>query len=272
MSLQAIAGTAYARRHPIGRAAPGPAMPQPRAAGMRDLEVALDNPDGPAPGAAEAADGATQTDGQRAGAAGQFNSALDTLKRYIPTELLALYLPFIAITQDQFKGQAQEAATLQAIYLGFVLATPLVVLALYIVQTVQARRVWQAGELPYFEAVLGTAAFAVWGAAVPGVFVGQQWWLGLLALASALVLPLLETVFGGTAPSAEPPAPPPPAGPPPPPAPLPAPEPAPEPPPAPTPTPLPAPPGQAAPAVLDDGGQPAHAAVPLAPHNRPLAP
>lgn len=126
-------------------------------------------------------------------AAQQVNTALETLKRYIPTELLALYLPFIAITQDQYKDGA--TTVLQGIYAGFVLAAPLLILMLYVAKAAEAGQAWNWRTLPYFEGVLGLAAFAVWGASVPGVFIGQQWWLSLVALVSALVLPLIDTVF-----------------------------------------------------------------------------
>ena len=72
MSLQAIAGIAFDRRNSDSPS---------RAAAMR-IEAA-------------AADPTPKNESQAA--AQKVNSALETLKRYIPTEVLALYLPFVAI-------------------------------------------------------------------------------------------------------------------------------------------------------------------------------
>lgn len=172
MSIQAIAGFAYDRRHP--------ASPTRIARQQAAQETAQ----------RESGQGATPNQN----AAKQVNTALETLKRYIPTELLALYMPFISITQDH--AVDASPGVLRWTYLGFVLATPVVVWVIYVAKAAEAGESWSWKSLPYFEGLLALVAFAVWGASVPGVFLGQQWWISLVALSSAVVLPLVDSAFG----------------------------------------------------------------------------
>jgi len=169
MSLQAVAGIAYDRRRAaaISRIEPEAATSRPAIAGTI-----------PQP------------------AAKQFNGALEALKRYIPTEFLALYLPFIAIAKDQFKDAAADAWSV-GIHIGFLSMTPVAVMLIYIAKAAETGDKAGACKLPYVESVLATVAFAVWGASVPGVFPGNQWWLAMLAMASAFVLPLVDTAVSG---------------------------------------------------------------------------
>jgi hypothetical protein len=169
MSLQAIAGVAYDRRHPD--------RPSPVAA--RQTLDATDQT-GTKPTAEQAA-------------AKQLNGALESLKRYVPTEFLALYLPFLAIAKDR---GANAPDISRELYVGFIIATPFVVYLIYIAKAVEAGtpRAWRSP--PVFEALLATIAFAIWGASVPGMFVGQQWWLGMLAMAASVLLPLVDTALG----------------------------------------------------------------------------
>lgn len=171
MSLQAIAGIAYDRRHPGSPS---------RVAAAKVEARKIEQSGAPPPPGAEAAR--------------QVNTSLEALKRYIPTELLALYLPFVSIAQDQLGKDA--VAFLHWTYLGFLAATPFVVWLIYVAKAAESGTKWAWRDLPRFEAALATAAFAVWGATVPGIFAGQQWWLGLAAMASAVVFPLIDTAFG----------------------------------------------------------------------------
>jgi hypothetical protein len=172
MSLQAIAGVAYERRNPAE------VKPASRRMG---LEVGQLGTDGQQPSAAPAS------------AAKQFSSALETLKRYIPTEFLALYLPFLAIAKDR-GSQATDVSLL--LYAGFVIATPIAVFLIYLAKATENGTADAWKKPPIFECLLATIAFAVWGASVPGMFAGQQWWIALLAMGSAFVLPLLDSIFG----------------------------------------------------------------------------
>lgn len=175
MSLQAIAGIAYDRRHPMS----------PTPIGARQvLEAAQDT---------AAGDGAAKPRGPQQVAAKQINGALESLKRYIPTEFLALYLPFLAIVKDRGTDAVELSNRL---YVGFLIATPLMVFLIYIAKAAEAGKAVAYKRLPWLEAALATAAFAVWGATVPGMFEGHQWWLAMLAMASAVVLPLVDSALG----------------------------------------------------------------------------
>lgn len=166
MSLQAIAGAAYDRMNP---SSPSRVAAEQMAAARMETAQAT------------AAQSAAQ----------QVNSALEALKRFIPTEMLALYLPFVAVIQDHYKTTA--STPLLYVYVAFLLATPIIVIMLFIAKAVEAGG--ERGRLPYADALLALIAFGVWGASVPGVFPGNQWWLGLAALVSAAVLPVLQTVL-----------------------------------------------------------------------------
>lgn len=175
MSLQAIAGIAYDRRYPAS----------PTQIGARQmLEAGEDTAVG---------DRAAKPRGPHQVAAKQINGALESLKRYIPTEFLALYLPFLAIVKDRSTDAAELSNRL---YVGFLIATPLMVFLIYIAKAVEVGKAEAYKRLPWPEALLATAAFAVWGATVPGMFEGHQWWLAMLAMASAVVLPLIDAALG----------------------------------------------------------------------------
>ena len=146
MSLQAIAGIAFDRRNSDSPS---------RAAAMR-IEAA-------------AADPTPKNESQAA--AQQFNSALESVKRYIPTEVLALYLPFVAIAGDQIAKEIP--VSLRCIYGGFIILTPVLVFMIYIAKAVEAGTTWTISQLPHFEALLASIAFTIWGASVPGVFSGH---------------------------------------------------------------------------------------------------
>lgn len=178
MSLQAIAGVAYDRRHPEAPT---------RVAATRIAEEILQQQHDPGrPGGVDNQEGTAK--------AKQLNGALETLKRYIPTEFLALYLPFLAIAKERAENGAADHSL--GIYLGFVLATPVAVALLYMAKAAEAGRPRPWGPPPRFEMLLATLAFVIWGASVPGLVAGSQWWLAMVAMASAFVLPLLDTVFG----------------------------------------------------------------------------
>lgn len=174
MSLQAIAGTAFQRLNPnqptVFTAAQTAALESARKDGTAT----------PAPGSAEAN-------------AKKINNSLELLKRYIPTELLAIYLPVVAIVSEEFKPDA--SLYLLWNYLGFLAATPIVIYALYVANAAEAKAQLGWHNLPFIELLLGTAAFTVWGAAVPTVFEGQQWLIGIFALISSVALPLAETLM-----------------------------------------------------------------------------
>ncbi|MFS0757492.1 hypothetical protein ABC383_22715 [Noviherbaspirillum sp. 1P10PC] len=183
MSLQAIAGVAYDRRNPSN----------PSSTERMRIAAAEITPDQPARSTAQIT-------------AKQVNNSLEALKRYIPTEFLALYIPFISIASDTKKarppgGQAVEQAMVHAevlsqyIYVGFIIATPLAVFLIFIAKAAEAGKERSWHSLPLFEATLATVSFAVWGASVPSIFPGQQWWLSMLAMASAFILPLIDTAF-----------------------------------------------------------------------------
>ena len=81
-------------------------------------------------------------------------------------------------------------------YIGFLAATPIAVFLLYLSNAIEngTTNAWKTP--PIFECILATVAFAVWGASVPGMFAGWQWWIALLAMVSAFLLPLMDSIFG----------------------------------------------------------------------------
>jgi uncharacterized membrane protein YqaE (UPF0057 family) len=170
MSLQAIAGVAYDRRNPKSPSS------------IARLRVATETAQATPPEQVEVHAGAKQV-----------NGALEALKRYIPTEFLALYLPFLAIAKDRGAGAADWSIQ---IYIGFIIATPFAVFLIFVAKAAESggERSWS--KLPFFESTLATASFAIWGACVPSMFPGNQYWLAMLAMASAFVLPLIDTAFG----------------------------------------------------------------------------
>ncbi len=130
MSIQAIAGVAYDRRNPKNPSRVAAERMELHRVGRESAQVPSPNQD----------------------AARQVNTSLETLKRYIPTELLALYLPFVSITQDQY---GKEATTfLHWTYIGFLVATPVAVWLVYVARTAEAGQTWTLRTLPRFEAGL----------------------------------------------------------------------------------------------------------------------
>ena len=118
--------------------------------------------------------------------------SLETLKRYIPTELLALYIPFTSAVGPKGAPTGGTSPELLATWAIFTALTPIIVVLLYVGKSVQHGKPWKARELPWFEAALGTIAFAAWGASFPNLFPDQQNVIALGALASTFLLPIIE--------------------------------------------------------------------------------
>ncbi len=121
-------------------------------------------------------------------------SVVERLTRYFPVEVMALYLPGVATIQSRALP-SDTAAWLVWFYLGFaLLLTPLVVLVLYRANWRRAGNAAAPG-VPVRKMLLGLVSFATWGACVPGVFPGQQWFLGWIALVVGTLLPEIDAAF-----------------------------------------------------------------------------
>lgn len=125
------------------------------------------------------------------------NDSLDTLSKFIPTEMLAPYVAFLAFA-SQNSGPSPEN-----IYLWFVVATPIFALFFQYAKSAYNDMPWPDLKAVIWRSVAATVAFAVWALAPPGsayqAGVGGPVVAGLVAMiispilagADAIVLKLL---------------------------------------------------------------------------------
>lgn len=90
------------------------------------------------------------------------NEALDALSRFIPTELLAPYVAFLAYAIQQ------QTLRPENIYWGFVVATPIATVFFQYARQAMNNKPWPAINAVIWRAIAATMAFAVWGLAPPG--------------------------------------------------------------------------------------------------------
>lgn len=125
-------------------------------------------------------------------------NALTALVRYVPTEVVTLYVATVAARQQI------EAAlpSFKALWLfwGFVCLTPLMFALLFYNKLAVANtklRSWK--EFPWWKMIASTIGFAVWALAVPnGPYLqtaGASALAGLAALFVSTVLSLLDPIF-----------------------------------------------------------------------------
>jgi len=103
------------------------------------------------------------------------STALEMLARYIPTEIIALYLAALSIAPAFKETLHVEPPVLY--WFGVVL-TPILLTAAYLTNSWKANHeLPKLKDWPWWKAFAATAAFATWALAVPGN--------GLIATASA---------------------------------------------------------------------------------------
>ncbi|HVG23900.1 MAG TPA: hypothetical protein VND45_07080 [Thermoanaerobaculia bacterium] len=103
----------------------------------------------------------------------QFNSrvaaALDALVRYIPTEIVALYLSALTIAKAL---EDELHIGPEALYWLGVLATPVALLLVFLANARRGGKPFPPfGDWPKWKTLAATLAFCVWGLAIPG-----NWW------------------------------------------------------------------------------------------------
>ncbi|MDY7091629.1 MAG: hypothetical protein SX243_01520 [Acidobacteriota bacterium] len=129
------------------------------------------------------------------GAAGQtpeINKALDVIMAYIPTEILTVYVPVLAMLETT----AGKVVGFQ----GFLIATPIVVWLLFAakLRTASGTLPLNPKAWPWWEMVAATLAFFVWACALDDNAVPlaiNESLAGILVLISAPALGLLAPIF-----------------------------------------------------------------------------
>jgi len=128
---------------------------------------------------------------------GTVSNALTALVRYVPTEVVIIYIAAVAAL-PQFK-QVFSGFTPAWIYWGFICLTPLMFALLFynrLAVTAQAFPSWQ--QYPWWKTIASTIAFAVWALAVPNnpyfQGTGESALAGLAALLVSTMLTLIEPI------------------------------------------------------------------------------
>ena len=125
--------------------------------------------------------------------------SLNLLVKYIPTEVITLYVATLSATpalQDVFPSMQTRD-----VYWGFTIVTPLLLFLVYVNKraTSGLTPVPTAREWPWWKLIAATVAFMVWALAVPGnPYVSGEAaavLAGLGAVFISMILNLLEPVF-----------------------------------------------------------------------------
>jgi hypothetical protein len=191
MSISSLANAAAARRSDF---APLGGIPQ----GLAEIASASGTAPAPAPHAASPPPpGGPPAPSANQGANG-VNTALNVLFGYIPTEVLTLYVAFIAAIQKPDKVSRAQ----WVVFWSFLAFTPIVVWMVYAAKVKVARgalpiafRAW-----PVWEMLAATIAYVVWAFALPQTpFVQYLWYssalAGIAVLVTSTVLGLLAPLF-----------------------------------------------------------------------------
>lgn len=134
----------------------------------------------------------------------EINKALDVIMAYIPTEILTVYVPVLAMLETT----AGKVSGFQS----FLIATPIVVWLLFAakLRTASGRLPLDPRTWPWWEMFAATLAFFVWACALDNsaVPVGiNENLAGILVLISAPALGLLAPIFRSPSTPASPPPP-----------------------------------------------------------------
>lgn len=190
MSVNAMTNVSMARRRDFGPIAGPPA-------GLSGMAIAAGGPPQvlKPPGAKDAGTGASG-DGGGGGGDNSVHTALQTLTTYIPTEVLTLYVAAATAV-----GPAKDAAGADTghgpewLFWLFLVFTPAVVWAVFAAKVRTAKTdpppdiPWRWGQLPVFDMIAATIAYAVWAFALPrSPFAEQSWYSTGLTSVAVLVI------------------------------------------------------------------------------------
>jgi hypothetical protein len=119
---------------------------------------------------------------------GDFTSyGLDNLSKFIPTEMLAPYVAFLAYAIEH------ESPSKEFVYWSFVVATPFLTIFFQFVKSAKKNSAWPALIAVFWRAVAATIAFAVWGISPPGsAFQAEIGGPIVAGFAAMVVSPLLQ--------------------------------------------------------------------------------
>ena len=124
--------------------------------------------------------------GRSAGKGGAKSQALDVLSKFIPTEMLAPYVAFLAYAAEH------QTPPSETVYWWFVIATPFVTIFFQYAKSAMDGKPWPAISAVVWRALAATVAFAVWGLAPPNsAFQANVGGPAVAGLAAVIVSPLL---------------------------------------------------------------------------------
>jgi hypothetical protein len=125
--------------------------------------------------------------------------ALSALAKYIPTEVVTLYLFGLSVAGSTGTTPATAGCWL---YWGLLAFTPLCFWLIFAAKfrAADPAKAWpRSGNVPWFRLFAATVGFAVWALAVPksGLPISEtlEVWIGFGALGISTVLSLLERLF-----------------------------------------------------------------------------
>ncbi len=117
---------------------------------------------------------------------GAASQALDALSKFIPTEMLAPYVAFLAYAAEH------NTPPSESVYWWFVFATPFMTIFFQYAKRAMDNQPWPAMNAVAWRAIAATVAFAVWGLAPPGsAFQAGVGGPAVAGLAAVIVSPLL---------------------------------------------------------------------------------
>jgi hypothetical protein len=118
-------------------------------------------------------DGVSKAAGGSSAPDNQMTSAVKVIVTYIPTEILTLYVAVVAALNSSPNDAVAGSSTnpvpwLRVTFWAFLAVTPLAVWVLYAVKVTAARKpIPGFSQLPVWEMVAGTIAYAAWAFALP---------------------------------------------------------------------------------------------------------
>lgn len=119
--------------------------------------------------------------------------ALNALTRYIPTEVVTLYIPAVSMLVGN------TAVTADTLFWVFGASTPFVLVVLYQGQRkANGEKLASLPELPWWRMTASTIAFMVWALSVPGTalsFLGEAKGASILAGFGAIFVSVILNLF-----------------------------------------------------------------------------
>ncbi len=114
------------------------------------------------------------------------SQAFDALSKFIPAEMLAPYVAFLAYSMEH------GAPPAESVYWWFVIATPLVTAFFLFAKHAADDRPWPPTGAVIWRSLAAAVAFAVWGLAPPGsAFQAGVGGPAVAGLAAVIISPLL---------------------------------------------------------------------------------